>query len=881
MALGAGTRLGHYEILALIGAGGMGEVYRARDSRLDRPVAIKVLHDNLSIDPQARARFEREARAIAALNHPNIATLHDVGRQDSTDFLVMELIDGETLARRLLSGALPIDRALQYATEIAAALDQAHAHGITHRDLKPGNIMLTRSGLKLLDFGLAKLRGAGAVVAETITAVNSSGVLIGTLQYMAPEQLEGAEADARTDIFAFGVVLYEMVTGARAFTGATSASLMGAILRDTPPPASSIQQVAPPALDRVIATCLAKDPDERWQSIRDVGRELKWIAGGSGASSAAATQPIAAARARRAMPVAAAAALTLGAGLLGAALVWAVKPAAPTPTRSIERLMVNLPLGDRLGDRQSPSVAMSPDGRTLVYVGMRGTTRQLFVRSLDGLEIRALSGTEGATNPFFSWDGQSLGFFADGQLKRIGVTGDASQKLCSAANGLGGSWAPDDTIYFVPFSTSGVWQVSAAGGTARAVTTLNRAEGEVSHRWPQILPDGKALLFTVWSGPGADERHLQLLRLDSGARRLLLRGASTGRYVASGHLLYTRGDAAMAAPFDLATEKLSGEPVALGEHVLDDEGAHYGVSNTGVLAYVPVSEGRFNRRLVWVTPHGVVEPLAAPTRPYIDPKISPDGRSVAFTNIGPVETIWIHNFERGTQTLLTTAVSGSSQAPVWTPDGARVIYRGTRSGLRNLFWRAADGSGDEERLTTSDFLQTPGSVSAGELAFGEGGIWLLPLADRRPRAFLKASGNEYDPQFSPDGHWMAYVSLDSAGGNVFVQPYPGPGSRLQVSTNGGLEPIWSRDGRELYFRRSDQMLAVAFTAAPALAIGAPRLLFEGRYLPTDTGSPAYDVARDGRFLMVQAVEAEQPATSINVVLNWFDDLKRRVPAGKK
>ncbi len=879
MALTAGARLGHYEILALIGAGGMGEVFKAHDPRLNRTVAIKVLTDDLSSQPEARARFEREARAIAGLNHPHIATLHDIGRHEHTDFLVMELLEGETLAEHLARGPLALARALTYAIEIAAALDQAHRHGVIHRDLKPGNVMITRSGVKLLDFGLAKLRPssiAGVTVVGKAADVTAEGAILGTVQYMAPEQLEGGEADARTDIFAFGTILHEMVTGKRAFEGKSPMSLMGSILRDTPPPVSSLQRTAPAALDRLIATCLAKDPEDRWQSARDIARELSWIAGSDA--------PIGDARTSRGtVSLTRAAVIAFVVAAVAAAAAWSMRPSAPVVSSSVARLMVTLPPGFEIGDRASPPIALSPDGSTLAYVAaVAGGARQLFVRALDSLESRPLAGTEGAASPFFSPDGHWLAFFADGKLNKIPLTGGAPQTLTDLAAAMGGSWATDDTIYFLPTSTSGVWKVAAAGGMAQPVTTLDRANGEVSHRWPQALPGGKAIIFTVWTGPGSDERHLHLQMLQTGERRVLLRGASTGRYVGTGHLLYSRDDALTVVPFDIAALQVSGPSVALPERVLDDEGAHFSVSDSGTLAYIAANAKRFERRLVWVNAQGVVEPVLSAPRPYTDPQISPDGRYAAFTNIGPIETIWIHDFARGTQTALTSPRAGSSQAAIWTTDGTRIVYRGTRAGFRNLFWKAMDGSGDEERLTTSEYLQTPTSAAPdGNIAFYEGArdIWVLPLDTREPLPFLRTPAFETSPRFSPDGRWLAYVSLDSGVAEVYVRPFPGPGGRLQISNGGGSEPVWSRSGGELFYRDGNRMMSTVLRMVPTLSAERPRLLFEGSYLRSDTGGSGYDVAGDGRFLMIQPVEPERAVTSINVVLQWFDDLKGRGPAG--
>ena len=635
---------------------------------------------------------------------------------------------------------------------------------------------------------------------------------------------------------------------------------------------------------------LAKDPDDRWQSARDVWRELTWInENRTRADEPRGDRTPTTPKPRGAVSAGVAAGVAVALALVAGAAAWLLKPVVSPVQPPLARLSLALPPGDRIGDLRTPSIAISPNGETVAYVGQHGNVRQLFVRALDALESRPLSGTEGAALPFFSPDGQWLAFFSDGKLRRTRLTGTAPAVVCDAAVGLGGTWGPDDTIYFVSFSTTGVWKVPAAGGVPVQLTTVDRGAAEVSHRWPQVLPGGKALIFRVWTGPGSDERHLHLQMLATGERRLLLRGASTGRYVATGHLLYSRGEAVMAVPFDVARLLLNGQPVALGESVLDDEGAHYAVSDTGPFAYLPADAGRFDRRLVWVDPKsGGVEPVAPQIRPSSDPTISPDGRFVAFTNIGPVENIWIQDLSRHTQTAVTSTASGSSQAPVWTADGRRIVYRGTRAGFRNLFWKAADGSGDEERITQSENMHTPTSSSpdARYVAFNESGLgsgvdmWMLRLDARTSQVFLKTPMLEGGSRFSPDGHWVAYTSDESGSMEVYVRPFPGPGGRVQISTSQGDEPAWSRTGRDVFYRRGNQMLAVAIATTPGLTIAPPRVLFEGSYLRSDTGVPGYDVAVDGRFLMVQPLEPEPPATSINIVLNWFDDLKRRVAAGK-
>ena len=900
MGLRIGTQLGPYEILSAIGAGGMGEVYRARDTRLDRIVAVKILPDHLSDRAELRERFEREARTIASLNHPHICTLYDIGHQDGTDFLVMEYLEGETLAERLKKGPLPLDQVLQYAVEIADALDKAHRKGITHRDLKPGNIMLTKSGTKLLDFGLAKLRQDAAPdspFSELPTAnkgITAHGTILGTLQYMAPEQVEGKtdEIDARTDIFAFGAVVYEMATGKKAFEGKTQASLIAKILETDPPPMSSLQPMTPPALDRVVKRCLAKERDERCQSAKDLTDELKWIAEGGSQISSLMPVPSKGVRAlgRRGLFVGVGA-LLLVAFITGIS-IWNLKP-TPSP-QPVTRTVINLPPGQQLAGLDSgPAVALSPDSTHLAYVARQSGIQRLYVRAMDSLEAKPIPDTEGGVSPFFSPDGQWLGFFAGGKLKKVSVSGGAALTLGDAGVPRGASWGSQGMIAFSPAGVGVLEQVSDGGGAPQPLTRFEK--GDLSHRWAEFLPGGKAVLFAAAPvGVTFGNGHIAVQSVGTGERRNLVQAGTHPRYAPSGHLVYAQGGSLMAVPFDPQRLTATGAAVPVVEGVLQSTftgAAQYSFSTTGSLVYISGGVQSAQSRLVWVGRNGTEQPLAAPGHAYFAPGLSPDGRRVA-VGIAEQETqIWLYDLSRETLTRLTFegSVNGNS---AWTADGKRIAFESSKEGPMNIFWQMADGSGGLERLTTSEYIQVPYSWSPNGqlLAFFEVNpnpiphreIWVLRMGDRKVQPFLRTGFDEGVPRFSPDGRWLAYVSNESGRSEIYVQPYPGPGGKWQISTEGGNEPVWNSNGRELFYRSGDKMMAVDIATQPGFAAGKPRMLFEGRYESSPMAVDNYDVSPDGqRFLMVKASEQAQAPTQINVVLNWFGELKQKVPTGKK
>jgi serine/threonine-protein kinase len=881
-----GRRIGSFTIHSLLGAGGMGEVYRAHDSSLGRDVAIKILPAVWLIDEERRARFDREARTLASLNHPHIGAIYGVEEVDHSRALVLELVEGPTLADRLVTGALPLREALLIASQIADALDAAHQSGIVHRDLKPANIKIRTDGqVKVLDFGLAKAAGIGTpgheTQAATANANTEEGVILGTVGYMSPEQARGAPVDKRTDVWAFGCVLYEMLTGHAAFARRTSSDSIAAILEHEPDwrtlPAST-----PPAIVRLLQRCLEKDVGPRLRDIGDARSEIDEARSDLSSSSRATRAPHPALASRR-WPLIVATAAVVSAVLAGI-VVWMLKPAPLVRGTPLARVTLTLPAGDTLGEFDLP-LAISPDGRTIAYAASRGDkASQLFVRTLDSDEAKPLADTEGAYSPFFSPDGRWIGFFAVGRLKKVLASGGGSTTLCDAPYAMGGAWARDDTIYFSPINTAGIWRVAAGGGTPRQFSQVNRQRGEVSHRFPQVLDDGKTVLFTVWTGPGWDEKHLALQNGDEDHRQIL-QGASTARYLRSGHIVYAKAGALVAVPFDLARREVTGPPIALVDRAseVESEAAQYAVSDSGTLVSVPGHAAHFERRLVWVHRDGTVEQTSAPPMAYTDPSVSPDGRLAAVSIQGPTQTLWIYDFARSTMTTLPS--NGSSQAPSWTPDGTRLVYRGTRAGYRNLYWRSADGAGDEERLTTSDTLQTPSLLARDgvHLPFTDTGantsqdVWMLDLRQqpRVPQAVIATRFSEAAGPLSPDGRWLAYLSDESGRVELYLRAFPAGGGKIAISKDGASEPRWSRDGRELFYRNGDKLMAVTIGAGASPQPGSPHVLFEGRYQLTDTGAGGYDVAADGRFLMIQPTAPNDSPSRINVVLGWLDDVIAR------
>jgi Tol biopolymer transport system component/tRNA A-37 threonylcarbamoyl transferase component Bud32 len=876
MALPAGTRLGPYEILSLVGAGGMGEVYKARDTRLDRTIAIKVLPPHTAERADVRQRFEREARTVSALNHPHICTLYDIGQEDGRDYLVMEYLDGETLAERLRRGALPLKETLRTAIEVGDAVDRAHRTGIVHRDLKPGNIMLTKDGAKVLDFGLAKMRAqsagaamSGGSVMQTLTSpLTGEGSIVGTLQYMAPEQLEGKEADARSDIFSFGVVLYEMATGRKPFDSRTQAGLIAQIMQTDPPGISAVLPQAPAALEQLARTCLAKDPDNRRQTMRDVLTDLHWIA--TPASHQEAVKP---GTARRGLPIW----IWVAAAVLFAATiaVIAVFRLHPTPTAPVTRFTIPAPPNAAFG----LGVALSPDGRQLAFVAVpEGGQDLLWIRTLDSLTARSVRGSDGAQSPFWSPDGRSIGFFAQGKLKRVDLPDGPVQVICDAPDPRGGSWGPDGTILVGPDAGSPLQRVPAAGGNPTPITKLDVTRVEYSHRWPHFLPDGRHFLCYVFSNKAANSV-IAVGSLDSPELRFLTQSSSAAFY-SQGFVLFARGTTLVAQTFNVSNFSLAGSPFAVAEDVNvigvstgQSAAMQVSVSGTGSLVYQ--SGGTQKQQLAWFDRGGKPLGSLGPPGTTNTPEISPDGKRVS---VDGAEDIWIYDTLRGNATRFTTSGNGDSSG-TWSPDGSRIAYAAARNGKWDLYVKPVGGGG-EQALVTSDFDKNPddwsrdGRVLVYDAFAGRNklDLWWLPVdGDRKPVPYLQTEFAECHARLSPDGKWLAYASDETGRPEIYVQSFPTPGNKVLISANGGDQPSWRRDGKELYYLALDRkLMAVAVKPGATFESGEPEVLFQTRApaLALLAFRNHYAPAADGLKFLVATIPRDESAMPLVMVQNW-------------
>ena len=897
MALSAGVRLGAYEVLEPLGQGGMGEVYKARDTRLGRTVAIKILPTSLAGDPESAERLRSEARAVSLLTHPNICALHDIGHHEGIDFLVMELLQGETLAARLLRGPLPFDQLLLLAIDITQALDAAHGQGMVHRDVKPSNVMLTRTGAKLLDFGVSKVRQkAIASVDDTSTlgVDESDDVAFGTPHYMSPEQIEGEDVDARADIFALGAVLYEAATGRKAFEGKTRAALAGAILERDVPPLTGVGSTFPPAFEQLIRRAVAKKPDERWQSSRDILFQLKAM------SSEARSTSTAAAGARAAWTIAALASL-----IAVASAVLALRE--PAPSTPFGTFHISLPPESSMVPPEVVnSLALSPDGRHIAFVATHEGRNVLWVRPLDSLEARPLPGTEDARVPFWSPDGRFIGFFASGRLQRVSLSGGPPQVICEAPVDTAPTWGSTGTILFAMTPNAatqrsgGIYQVPAGGGSIRQVTTVDKSRGESEHFWPSFLPDGDHFIYlatTFQAETGSRRRTAYVRSVATGTVTRLEDIDSRLVYAPPGHLLYAQNGALLARRFDVTSRRFTGDPVTVAPRLwyFKPTGmAQFAVSGAGVLAYhgaTHVSD------LIWFDRSGRAGATLGTQAAFADVRILPvDGRKIAVTIVDPrsgVPDIWIYDRESGIPTRFIDASTDAlveASRPVWSIDGEWLYFRSAgENGPPDIYRKRADGRGRTEIAFAPDGVQAPMDIAAdgqtlvyldNDRTTGRD-IWLLPLTGpAAPRPYLRTTAFEQDARVSPDSRWLAFVSSESGRGEVYVAPLDDPGGRQRVSAAGGLAPRWRGDGRELvYLDLNNTFNSVTITVREGRLIPAPpRPLFSpgpvARNPGAGMGEPYYDLSPDGQSFLVNRIVDDPAVAPITVVLNWTAALPR-------
>ncbi len=906
MALTAGTKLGPYEILSPLGAGGMGEVYRARDATLDRDVAIKVLPETFARDPERVARFQREAKVLASLNHPNIAAIHGFEESDGKRFLVLELVEGQTLAERLRDGAMPVDEALDVGKQMTEALEAAHERGIIHRDLKPANVKLTPEGVvKVLDFGLAKALVGGGDASHTemansptITAQYSptaAGVILGTAAYMSPEQARGKAIDKRTDIWSFGCVLYECLGGRRPFDGETTTDMLAKVL-ERDPDSDPLPPDTPHIIRGMMKRCLQKDRKDR---LRDIGEAWVVLNGAlTGELSGLALAPYEGSPSPAGRPVARAvsAILLLALAIMSVSLWRATRPVEKTPVH----MNVEINSGATLATTIGAQFAFSPDGKMLAYVAGEGPEQKLYLRRLDQLESTALSGTSAALHPFFSPDGKWIAFFTSNRLKKVSVSGGTPLSLCETSDNRGGTWGTDGSIIFAPSTTKGLFRVQAAGGEPKQLTDPS-ANKERSHRWPQFLPGDKHVLFTSQlAAQDFNASSIEVLSLESMERTVLHHGGSYARYLPTGHIVYVREATIYCARLDTDRWELASTPAPVLEGVkfgARHGGAQFAFSNNGLMAYHAGTQDTADTSLVLVDRSGNATPLISELRNYSIPRFSPDGKRISvgiYRPDGSAADIWIYDLSRQTLSRLTFGDSVDDY-PVWSPDGRDIAFHSTRDGVAgSLYMKRTDGSGEARRLQASEFSQWPYMFTpdGNTLIYGEwnnetsGDIWSLPLSqekDQQSRAFLVTEFVEVNGALSPDGAWLAYNSNESGQMEIYIRPFPKASGKWQISTDGGRDAIWSPSGKELYYRSRGRTMMVSIEATKdSITAGQPEMLFE---LQTGGGPfrHPYDISPDGeQFVMIK-----QEGTSENIdrghmriVFNWFEELKAKVPTGR-
>jgi eukaryotic-like serine/threonine-protein kinase len=885
MAIALGTKLGPYEIQSALGAGGMGEVYRGKDTRIDRTIAIKTLPSHLASNPDLRQRFDREARAISSLNHPNICALYDIGQQDGVDFLVMEYLEGDSLSTILEKGAMPTADILKVTIQIADALDKAHKEGLVHRDLKPGNIIITKNGAKLLDFGLAKWQANTPVsglasMTRTSSPLTGEGTIVGTLQYMSPEQLEGREADARSDLFSLGVVLYEMATGKKPFDARSQASLIASIMKEEPRPISALQPMTPPALERVVKQCLAKEPDDRWQTAGDLKRELDWIVRGG---SQLGIPAVVASRRRHRLQ---ASTIVAAVGIVTTLVLAGMMFFRHTPTPEVARF--NIPPGPDMRSMRWPKI--SPDGKTVAFLASDTTGKgMIWIRPINSLTAYPLAGTEGAWRPFWSPDSRYLAYTAGGQLKKVAAAGGPVQLVGETKGGFDGSWGSRDIILFDGASQDSVRGIPVAGGPVTAKTAINHTDHEQYHCWPTFLPDGNHFIFLASTdttlGVGSQSFVAKVGALDSKDVKTLFQTDSKVEYDRAGYLLYVLNGILMARKFDVGSLKVIGDPSPVAEHIATaNGGSGFSVSDGGMLVYQPLG-GSAASELVWLDRTGKEIGRVGDPAPYHDIALSPDGKRLAYGYLDPQlnsDDIWVRDLTRNVSSRLTFDPKDDIW-PVWSPDGTHIAFASNRSLSFSLMWKISNGTGADELLYKESsthlgpygFSRDGKSITLERVTQGQWDVGVFDVASHKTNWVATSQFNEQSPALSPDGRYLAYECDETGIPQIYVLDLASSGGKWQISSTFGRFPIWKADGTELYFVDRGAIDAVPVKTGATFEAGKPEKLFDARFETSGFRSRRFDVTPDGQKFLVNRQLGATTQVGFVVVENWAADLVKR------